>query len=401
MLGRDSYRTLKRNFEDHPEETVAELSAAILDRKIKPEEFSIRSLAEALIPDGEEFVRSLDPRHAMNFREASMVNTSVLGIISGNIIYSAMMEGYEAPEYVVSRMVDTQTGRPGEIRPRFTPFGDDATTIPEGEEYPNVVIGTDWTTMPQPVKEGGIIPVTREAVWEDRTGQLLSIARDCGNGIWLRKELRLIDTLIGYTKNAGGYGEFYKWKGTDYAPFQLSTPWINSVASNELVDWTDMEAVENLFTNMREPTTGLPITIGGKTVLTTPQKRFAAARVFGGTELTYATPGGTDVSNFTKGPNPLQGYNPQSSALLYDRLVRGGNAGLPLAAANAANVYFVGDFQRALSWFEVFAVKFEQQGMESEAAFRRDVVAQFKFSMKGTGMWDDPRYMVRSYTTLA
>ena len=52
------YRELKRRYElDGAEQTVAHLSEALRDGQLKPEDFSIRDLAEALVPDGREWVR--------------------------------------------------------------------------------------------------------------------------------------------------------------------------------------------------------------------------------------------------------------------------------------------------------------------------------------------------------
>ena len=57
------YRELKRRYElDGPTKTVEHLAESIREKHLKPEDFSIRDLAEALVPDGHEWVRMLDPR---------------------------------------------------------------------------------------------------------------------------------------------------------------------------------------------------------------------------------------------------------------------------------------------------------------------------------------------------
>lgn len=406
MLATQSYRNMKRLYEEFGADYLNELDAATApDGKGKAElsyrDFSLRQLTEALVPNGREFLDLINPAVSLNFQEAAEVNTSALGIIASNLVMQRIQESYEEPEYVLSRMIPTETGRPFEVTPKIVPLGDDAGVVPEGEDYPNAVISSDWTMAPGSTKEGTIVPITREALYEDRTGQVMSFASDVGRTLALRKELRLIDTLIGYTKQRGGYGVNYNWAGTEYPPWQLSTPWINRIASNELVDHTDMEGIQNLFTNMRDPNTGLPIVIGGKQVLVMPQKVFAASRLFQAQEVTYSTPSGTDQTVFTKVPNPLQGYSYNSSALLYDRILTGGNNGAaPSSPANAQTYYYVGDFPRALCWWEQFPLKLESRGMEAEAAFRRDVVMQFKASQRGTGRWKDPRYVVHSYLAL-
>ncbi len=57
-----NYRELKRRYDlDGPRKTVRHLSEALQTKQLAPEDFSIRDLAEALVPDGREWVRLLDP----------------------------------------------------------------------------------------------------------------------------------------------------------------------------------------------------------------------------------------------------------------------------------------------------------------------------------------------------
>ena len=57
------YRELKRRYElDGAQRTVGHLSEALREGHLRAEDFSIRDLAEALVPDGGEWVRMLDPR---------------------------------------------------------------------------------------------------------------------------------------------------------------------------------------------------------------------------------------------------------------------------------------------------------------------------------------------------
>lgn len=59
------YRELKRRYDlDGAERTVSHLSESLREGHLKPEDFSVRDLAETLVPDGREWVRMLDPRSA-------------------------------------------------------------------------------------------------------------------------------------------------------------------------------------------------------------------------------------------------------------------------------------------------------------------------------------------------
>ena len=73
------------------------------------------------------------------------------------------------------------------------------------------------------------MPVTKEAIFFDRTNLVLGRAAEVGEVLGLNKEKRLIDLVIGETNN-------YKWKGASYDTYQSSTPWINVLTGNELAD---------------------------------------------------------------------------------------------------------------------------------------------------------------------
>ena len=106
------YRELKRRYElDGGEQTVSHLSEALRDGHLKPEDFSIRDLAEALVPDGREWVRMLDPRSAgsVSVLEADDgVDVTAFLNITGQVIYSKIMEAYNAGGVRLSRSWSTR-----------------------------------------------------------------------------------------------------------------------------------------------------------------------------------------------------------------------------------------------------------------------------------------------------
>ena len=86
--------------------------------------------------------------------------------------------------------------------------------------YPQLGFGEDYIETPSTTKRGFIVPVTKEAIFFDRTHLVLSRAAEVGEILGLNKEKRIIDVVIGATNN-------YKWKGTTYNTYQTSAPWIN------------------------------------------------------------------------------------------------------------------------------------------------------------------------------
>lgn len=379
------YRELKRRYElDGPHKTVEHLSEALREKKLRPEDFSLRDLAESLVPDGGEWVRLLDPRAAggVNLLESGQgVDVTAFLNIAGQVIYSKIMEAYTQEAFVVSKLVDTiPTRLDGEKIPGVTVPDGGADAIRPGMPYPNVGFGEDYIETPSTTKHGLIVPVTREAIFFDRTNLVLSRAAEVGEVLGLNKEKRLVDLVIGATNN-------YKWRGTSYNTYQTSTPWANVKSSNELVDWRNVDAAEGLFAEMLEPNTGEPVLVAANTVLVMPAYRHAAHRVFQSAEIDFTTEATT-----TRVANPLSKYRVVDSRLAYRRIVAAG------ATADAAKKWwFLGDFKKAFAYMENWPITVTQSAPNSEAEFTNDIVVRFKASERGAAAVLNPRCVVKNY----
>jgi hypothetical protein len=206
------YRELKRRYElDGANETVHHLSEALRAGHLKPEEFSVRDLAEALVPDGREWVRMLDPRSAGSvsvLESSDGVDTTAFLNITGQVIYSKIMEAYTQEAFVCSKLVDTIATRlDGEKIPGIGRIADQAEEVAPGMPYPHLGFSEDYIETPSTTKRGFIVPVTKEAIFFDRTHLILSRAAEVGEVLGLNKEKRIVDVIIGATNS-------YKWKGT-------------------------------------------------------------------------------------------------------------------------------------------------------------------------------------------
>jgi hypothetical protein len=380
------YRELKRRYDlDGANQTVIHLSEALREGHLKPEDFSIRDLAEALVPDGSEWVRLLDPRSAGGvsvMESGGAVDVTAFLNITGQVIYSKIMEAYLQEAFVVSKLVDTVPTRlDGEKIPGISRVTDTIDEVAPGMPYPHLGFGEDYIETPSTTKRGFIVPVTKEAIFFDRTHLVLSRAAEVGEVLGLNKEKRLLDLVIGATNN-------YKWRGTTYNTYQASTPWINSLATNELVDWTNVDNAEQLFADILDPNTGEPVLVRGTTVLVMPAYRHAAHRVFSAAELTFTAAGSTTA---TVAANPLTGYRVYDSRLAYRRVIASG-----IAAATAKKYWFIGDFRRAFAYMENWPITVTQAPIGSEAEFNNDIVLRFKASERGAAAVLNPRFVVKN-----
>jgi hypothetical protein len=381
------YRELRRRYElDGAAKTTRHLSEALAERELRPDDFNLRDLAEALVPDGPQWVRMLDPRHSdsMNLLEAGDgVDLTAFLNVTGQVIYAKILEAYHQEAFVVSRLVETISTRlDGEKIPGAGRLADEATEVQPGMPYPNVGFGEDYIETPSTAKHGLIVPVTKEAIYFDRTNLVLSRAAEVGEVLGLNKEKRLIDLVIGATNN-------YRWKGASYQTYYAAAegPWANVVTGNELVDWTAVDAAEQLFAEILDPGTGEPVLVAPTTVLVMPAYRHAANRVFKASDILYAPDG---AATQTTAPNPLDAYRVADSRLAYRRIVASG-----VSAADAKKWWFLGDFRRAFAYMENWPITVTQSPAHSEADFNQDIVVRFKASERGAAAVLNPRYVVK------
>ncbi|MDD4268765.1 MAG: hypothetical protein GXY25_08540, partial [Pirellulaceae bacterium] len=204
---------------------------------------------------------------------------------------------------------------------------------------------------------------------------------EVGEILGLNKEKRLIDLVIGRTNT-------YRWKGTDYDTYQTLEPWRNALEDNELVDWTSVDAAEQLFAEILDPSTGEPVLVQPNAVLVMPAYRHAAHRIFQATEISYTA---VDSPTTTTSANPLTRYTVVDSRLAYRRIIASG-----ASAENAKKWWFLGDFRKAFAYMENWPITVTQSPLSSEADFNQDILVRFKASERGAAAVINPRYVVKS-----
>jgi hypothetical protein len=381
-----NYRELRRRYDlDGADQTVRHLTEALGAGDLHAEDFSIRDLAEALVPDGREWVRLLDPRAGGGvsvLESADSVDVTAFLNVTGQVIYAKILEGYAQDAFVASKLVQTVPTRlDGEKIPGVSRVADEIDEVAPGMPYPHLGFGEDYVETPSTAKRGFIVPVTKETIFFDRTHLVLSRAAEVGEVLGLNKEKRILDCVLGVTNN-------YKANGAEYNTYYASGgPWKNVLASNELVDWTDVDAAEQLFAEILDPHTGEPVLVRGTTVLVMPAYRHAAHRVFNAAEVTYAASGAPSSTSYA---NPLGNYRVHESRLAYRRVVASG-----VSAADAKKWWFVGDFRKAFAYMENWPITVTQAPLGSEAEFTSDIVLRFKASERGAAAVLNPRYVVK------
>lgn len=352
-------------------------------------DISIREIGELFIEDGHEAIMSWNPRHGGNggismrlLEESGAVTSGGFTRITGQLLVNAVKQAYEKEDNPFSSLIPVQaTNLNGEKIIGLSEIGDEATTIGEQQPYPLAGVSEDYIETPTTTKSGLMVNVTKEAIFFDLTGQLQNRCGDVGSALALNKEKRAIDCVIDENRTA----HRYRWKGTTYATYQASTPYINIKTSNTLVDWTNVDAAELIFNQLTDPYTGEPITITPKHLVVTRQNLRTAQRILSATSVQTVTPGYATSANpnVANWANPISGYTIVSSAQLAARMA-------------TDTTWYVGDIAQAFRYMENWPITVVQAPSNSEAEFTMDVVFRVKASERGAYSTWEPRAIVKN-----
>ncbi len=363
--------------------------AALTGGDLKPDEFSITDLFESFIPEGRDIVNVGRRHEPISILEAAgTVSVGQFANITGQIVYSKILEAYQDEQFLITPLIPTQTTQfNGEKIPGIGRLGDQNEIVAEGQQYPYANITEDWIETPATVKRGTIVAVTKEAIFFDRTGMVLKQAGEVGFWLGYNREIRAIDCVIDENTTT----HRFNWRGTSYGTYQTSTPWINSKTSNALVDWTDIDAVEQMFANMLDLNTGTAVAIIPTTLIVNPQLAHTAGYIKRATDFALQAGGFATSGNLvrTNSPNPL-GSTPYSGQynIVSSRLMPGRTA--------TDTDWFLGNPGRYAAYMENFPLRTETAPPNTEAEFNRDIVTQFKASERGAYSVQAPQQMAKS-----
>ena len=362
------------------------------DRRIS--EFSLKTLFEEVVPDGHAIMRDLfDPSVESNGQisrllEADVVKTSTFSNITGQIFYSAVLEQYNLAANVFTPMIPTiPTQLDGEKIAGIGGIGDLASVVAEAEAYPNVGVNEDWIRTPSLRKRGMIIEITREALFFDRTNQLLQQANQIGTWLGINTEKRAIDCIIDENTTAHRYNRKDRGAVATYGDNSGNHDWDNLQASNALVDWTDIDGAAQLLYAITDPNTGEPINLGvtRPMLICARELEMTAKRIVNSTQVEHASPG------YATSGNPVVMYSPNPVSNTFDVMTS------PLVASRLGTdtSWFYGDPSKAFRRMENFPLAVIDAPANSEAEFQRDVVIRKRVSQRDAFVTFDPRYMVK------
>lgn len=358
----------------------------------KLENFDVGRLFEACF-GWEEFraCRSDRSRSAVRVMEnAGATMSTAFSNITKQFVYSTFMEPLQHEDYPFHQLIPAvPTEFNGERIPGVTRRGNDQREVGEADAYPLAGVGEDFIDTPPTKKMGVIVPVTREAIFFNRTGTvLLERLRIEAKQEAIDLEQKAIDAVI--DENAGAVskdngGHRYHWRGTSIATYgdnSGSHTWDNLTASNALVDWTDIDAAEQTINTIVDPHTGLPTMPEMTHLVVTKQLEQTARRILSATEIRTG-----DITTGA-GTQTIQG-NPYSNKyrLLTTKLLA--------SRLGTDTSWFLVNFmawKRMVNW----APEVTQAPSNSHDEFHRDIVMQWKYSRRDAFTTVEPRLAHKS-----
>jgi hypothetical protein len=354
-------------------------------------DFRIRDLFENFVDGGHGIIQSWSPRSGGGQSGIKLieenVNTGAFANIMGQIVYSRVLDAFNDPSFIGDRLVTTvPTEFDGEKIPGIGRLGDQAESIPEGQDYPMAGVGEEWITTPSTTKRGFIVPVTKEAIFFDKTGLVMERAREVTQWLAINKEKRIIDAAIGavdlYRRNDAAAVATY---GADAG----AHTWENLVTTNALVDWTDIENSLLLFDGLLDPNTGEPIVVTPSQIIVPSALLFTSRRIFNATEISHQLVDNSVNANTlrtdTRSANPLAGLPLE---ILSNQWVK--------ARTSSNSTWYHGDFRNAFWYMENWPITSQDAPPNSEMEFTNDIVARFKVSERGTVAVVEPRRAVKN-----
>lgn len=396
--------------------------------------YNIRDLFENLVvtrstgePVGSSFVNDyLDPRHPRSLLEAGgaigAIDSSAFMGITGQLMVVEVLQPFQSEELVASRMVPTynspleQEKWIGLGRPRDP--GKNMLRVAEGEPFKMFGFGEEYVQTPLTRKEGGIIGLTKEAVFFDRTGQITDRAREIGNLMALSQEKELLGVMIGGTVDPTYFVEkrqfdaapvtldLFQRASAGSGAYQLAYaypsrlyPFVNDVPDNPLTDYTAVRLADQYLTNTLDPNTGEPVVVGRPFVFAPHTKRMDIMHMLEAEAIWKMSAGGLNTTGGinTVGPNVLNRIGLGADQFATSRLLKTQLMAqlANLSSAEADAIWFYGDPAEAFRYVVNWPVTVEQAPVNSEAEFTQDIIFRFKASKRGRAAIKSPRHWQR------
>ena len=355
--------------------------------EINRENVSTRTLFEELVPDGRERLRDMAPGQQRSgvFTEAGgATSTAHFSNVLGQIAYSDVLDEFDSEDLFGSELHTTRGAQTQqrEMIPGVAMLGAQGAPVGENEEYPVVGFGEHYITQPKKIKDGFVVEVTDELIWEDNIGAILQRTTQGTEALTENHNDRLMNNALGittsYSRNGGA-------EQATYAASHTQGDFDNLVTSNALVDYTSIETALLKFDAMLDLETSRPIRMDNAIDVIVPTALvLTAGRTFGAEKIEQGAIDASTPRVISSNPLSFGGrtFNVRSSNLV--KFLSG-----------SASTWWMGDFKNAFDWREVFPLQMFIEDRNSGAGWGRDVHTRLKVRIKGSAGVRSPQRVLK------
>lgn len=327
-------------------ETVKKL---VESKKLTPENVSFRHLWEALVVD-------------QDLEEGNLVS-SAFPTIAGQLISQKMIDGYTMWPDQTAPLVEVV---PSKLKVSNIVGWTNVTGIErvnERQDYPQMKPPSEKAKTINNYKYGGLLDLTKEAIFFDQTGELLNDARKVGEAARRKRMKMIFESIVDLNSTAYSGAQLY------------STGNGNLQAANPLGGEGSWETVRAKLMAQTDEN-GEPIWIfGDRPILVVPSGLLGTAE---------------RLKKNSTGPLGTANLDVNLAQDQFDIIVD------PYLAATSTD-WFYGAFNREFRWEEVWPFEvFTRVGQDTEEGFKADVIQQFKASFFGGVGAVDTKYTVKN-----
>lgn len=326
------------------------------------------------------------------------VTSAAFQNINGQIMYTAAMDKYENEDFVFTKLIPEMPSKLSMMEKITgkTRIGDKALVRPENKAYPLAGVGEDWIHAPGTDDRGFAITVTYEAIFDDRTGDLMEYVGEQAEFLGLNVEKRAIDCIVDLNTTAVSQvqnGHRYHWKDTSISTYNDNTgshTWDNLSASTSLISWESLQTVELLLAAITDPNTGEPFPILPKHLIVCPDLEQTAKQIVSATEIRKAVGGYATTGNLTTqvSPNTATNYQVITSRQFKNRQVTVGSG--------LATTWYLGDVSKAFKRKVVWPLQTQQAAAGNEAEIMRKIVYMGSVNERSSFFTVQPRLMAKA-----
>jgi hypothetical protein len=392
--------------------------------KIRPEQFSIQELAEAIIgPSWRQYfdpansgamakhtisrsvVESRFPNQSRALFEATGVgidptafsNINAFSAVVGGLIEVKILEAFQNPSLIADTLMPSEaTKLNGQKIIGVNRLGDLGKRRQPGEPHQRAQFNERWIETPETRENALAVDILKETVFFDLTGDLLNVASSVGEELAYRKELECIDTFIGVTNS-------FKYNGTAYDTYRTSKTlgYLNDHV-NIFADWQSVQATNMKFARMEDPATAKRLLITPNTILVNPAK-VATANIILGANLTERrvaiageTQSNTNALSVSQTPgNPYSGqYTILSSPLVEMRCTD--STGLNLSQAYTDDYWWMFESGKTFKYMQNYPLTVMQAAPNQYEMIDKGIIASYFANERGIPSVWSPWHIVRN-----